>query len=216
MARYRNHIVWPFGRLPVLAALLSLAVTLNVAADTRQNEIYEYTNKHGGRVISNTIPPEAIRTGYKVLNKSTREVIRVVPPAPDPEVLRQQEAELAALNEKKARYEELAKRYSSENEIYAARDRRLAQVDANIAILRSNIGNISNHIESLMKKAAEIERAGREVPRQHLKTLEETREELRIAQSMLQEREREHNGIHQEYEEMVDLFRWGQTLFAKK
>lgn len=176
-----------------------------------QLKYYRYINNEGVKVISHIIPPEYAQKGYEVITH-TGKVLQVVPPAPDPEELKQQEIARAHERELMAEYEVLARRYSSINEIYAARDRRLAHLDANISILRSNIGNINNQVESLMKKAAEVERSGRDVPQQILQSLEETRAELRNTEEMLQARLDEHGIIHAEFEKQVDLFKRGKAL----
>lgn len=176
-----------------------------------QLKYYRYINKDGVKVISHTIPPEYAQKGYEVITH-TGKIIEVIPAAPDPEDLARVEAERAKERALQAEYEVLARRYSSVAEIYAARDRRLAHLDANIAILRSNIGNIGGQVENLMRKAAEVERSGRDVPAQILKNLEETRAELQVTEEMLQARLSEHTSIHAEYEKQVELFKRGRAL----
>jgi hypothetical protein len=180
-----------------------------------QIKYYRYLNNDGVKVISHTIPPEYAQKGYEVITH-TGKVLEVVSPAPDPEELKQQEITRAKERELMAEYQVLARRYSSISEIYAARDRRLAHLDASIAILRSNIGNISNQVDNLMKKAAEVERSGRDVPQQILQNIEETRAELRTTEEMLQARLDEHGVLHDEYEKQVELFKSGKALEESK
>lgn len=198
----------------VIAALVAslLAYSFGAAA---QIKYYRYINKDGVKVISHSIPPEYAQKGYEVITH-TGKVLEVVSAAPDPEELKQQEIARAKERELMAEYEVLARRYSSEKEIYAARDRRLAHLDANIAILRSNIGNINGQIETLMKRAAEVERSGRDVPQQILQSIETARAELRTTEEMLQARIDEHESINEEYEKQVDLFKRGKTLEDSK
>lgn len=194
--------------LPML--LMLWLGSLSHIADA-QMKYYRYINKDGVKVISHTIPPEYAQKGYEVITH-TGKVLEVVPAAPDPEELKQQEAERAKERELMAEYEVLARRYSSATEIYAARDRRLAHLDANIAILRSNIGNINGQVENLMRKAAEVERSGRDVPPQILQSLEETRAELGSTEETLRARLAEHEQIHDEYDKQVELFKRGKAL----
>ncbi len=199
------------------AALGGLAGSLLVCSldALSQMRYYRYVNTDGVKVISHIIPPEYAQKGYEVITH-TGKVLEVVPPAPDPEELKQLEIERAKERELMAEYQVLARRYSSVEEIYAARDRRLAHLDASIAILRSNIGNINGQIESLMKKAAEAERAGRDVPQHILQSLANARTELRTTEEMLQARLDEHDAIHDEYEQQVELFKRGKTLEESK
>jgi len=197
------------------AFLLLLGVVANSAPGAAQTKYYRYINKDGVKVISHIIPPEYSQKGYEIITH-TGKVLEVVPPAPDPEELKQLEAERAKERELMAEYEVLARRYSSIEEIYAARDRRLAHLDASIAILRSNIGNITGQRENLMKKAADAERSGRDVPAQILKNLEDVRAELRTTEEMLQSRMVEHESIQEEYEKQVALFKRGKALEESK
>jgi chromosome segregation ATPase len=199
----------------ILAVLWTLLAAGHSTESLAQLKYYRYLNKDGVKVISHTIPPEYAQKGYEVITH-TGKVIELVPAAPDPEDLARVEAERAKERALQAEYEVLARRYSSIAEIYSARDRRLAHLDANIAILRSNIGNIGGQEESLMRKAAEIERAGRDVPAPILKNLEEIRAELQVTKEMLQARLGEHTSIHAEYEQQVELFKRGRALEESK
>ena len=201
-------------RIIAIFALASFLFVCSTGA-LAQMKYYRYVNNDGVKVISHTIPPEYTQKGYEVITH-TGKVLQVVAPAPDPEELQQQETARAKERELMAEYEVLARRYSSIKEIYAARDRRLAHLDANIAILRSNIGNINGQVETLMKKAAEVERSGRDVPPQILQNIEETRAELRTTEEMLQARLDEHGIIHEEYEKQVELFKRGKALEESK
>lgn len=193
------------------ALLVLLCLSAISSPGFAERTFYRYFNKDGVRVISHTIPPEYAQKGYEIITH-TGKVLKVVPPAPDPEALKEQEAKRARERELMAEYEVLARRYSSIEEIYAARDRRLAHLDANISILRSNIGTINSQVENLMKRAAEVERSGRDVPLQVLQDLEEVRSELRTTEEMLQNRLVEHKSIQQEYEKQVELFKRGKAL----
>lgn len=197
------------------ALWLLLYLSTLSGAGWAQANLYRYIDKDGVKVISHTIPPEYSQNGYEIITH-TGKVLEVVPPAPDPVELKEQEAKRAQERELMAEYEVLARRYSSAEEIYAARDRRLARLDASIAILRSNIGNINNQHEHLMKKAAEIERSGRDVPLQMLQNLEEVRAERRTTEEMLRNRLVEHESIQQEYEKQVLLFKRGKELENSK
>lgn len=216
MAYKSNSFIKPKSALQttVIAALVAALLAYSSGA-AAQIKYYRYINKDGVKVISHSIPPEYAQKGYEVITH-TGKVLEVVSAAPDPEELKQQEIARAKERELMAEYEVLARRYSSEKEIYAARDRRLAHLDANIAILRSNIGNINSQIETLMKRAAEVERSGRDVPQQILQSIETTRAELRTTEEMLKARVDEHESINEEYEKQVDLFKRGKSLEESK
>lgn len=217
LATLRKTAAFGLGSHLLVGSYLLLGSYLLVCSADALSQIryYRYLNNDGVKVISHMIPPEYAQKGYEVITH-TGKVLEVVPPAPDPQELKQLEIERAKERELMEEYQVLARRYSSADEIYAARDRRLAHLDASIAILRSNIGNINGQIDSLMKKAAEIERSGRDVPQQTLQNIAEIRAELRIAEEMLEARMNEHEVIHEEYEKLVELFKLGKTLEESK
>lgn len=196
--------------LLLASAVCCMAYT---ASATAQGNYYRYVNDEGVRVMSHSIPPHYAQKGYEILTR-TGQVIKTVPPAPDPDELEEEKAKRAAEREMLAAYNVLARRYSGVEEIYAARDRRLAHLDATIAILRSNIGNLRGQIEDLMSKAADAERSGREVPKQILSNIEEIKAEQVTTESKLQARIEEHAGIYSEYEADVELFKKGRALEA--
>lgn len=196
--------------------LASAVIGLAYAASAwAQGNYYRYVNDEGVKVMSHSIPPHYAQKGYEVLTP-TGQVIKTVPPAPDPDELEEEKAERAAEREMLEAYGVLARRYSGVDEIYAARDRRLAHLDATIAILRSNIGNLQGQIEDLMSKAADAERSGREVPKQILSNIEEIKAEQATTESKLQARVDEHACIHSEYEADVELFNKGRALEAAR
>ena len=163
------------------------------------------------KVIASSIPPEFVAKGYEVLGHNGQ-VVRVVDPAPAPEDLARIEQERALMSQ----YEVLARRYSSEADILQARDRRLAHLTANIAILRGNIGNLNGQIDTLMSKAAQFEREGREVPAHIFKNIDELRLEIASTEDVLKSRIHEHDEIQEKFAEDVKLYESGRKLLENK
>src|SRR5690606_26774866 len=88
----------------------------------------------------------------------------VVPRSPTPsEAARRAEAEAAA--RKQAEADALLLRlYGTVKEAERARDRRLQEIDSIIKLKRGNQQAVENQIKEIEIKAANLERAGREVP----------------------------------------------------
>ena len=126
-------------------------------------EYYRYTDSQGRVVLSRQgVPTEYISKGYEVLNDGGR-VIRVVPPAPSLE-------ERKRLAEEKAKAKsdaQLLRIYSEPADVERARDRKLAELDGTISVAQSNLLSLRTQQANLQAKAAEFERAGRQVP-EHL------------------------------------------------
>jgi hypothetical protein len=126
-------------------------------------ESYRYKDNQGRVVLSRQgVPPEFISNGYEVLGVDGR-VLRTIPPAPSLE-------ERQRLAEEKAKAKsdvQLLRIYSEPADVDRARDRKLAELDGVIRVARSNLHSLRTQQANLQSKAAEFERAGRQVP-EHL------------------------------------------------
>lgn len=126
-------------------------------------EMYRYVDERGVTVIDRLgVPPEHVARGYEVLNEQGR-VIRVVPPAPSAE----ERQRLAEEKAKASSDAQLLRIYSEAGDVDRARDRKLAELDGAIRVAQSNLQSLRTQQGSLQSKAAEFERAGRQVP-EHL------------------------------------------------
>lgn len=136
-------------------------------------EMYRYIDERGVTVIDRLgVPPEHVARGYEVLNEQGR-VIRVVPPAPSAE-------ERQRLAEEKAKASsdvQLLRIYSEVGDVDRARDRKLAELDGAIRVAESNLQSLRTQQGSLQAKAAEFERAGRQVPEHLLVQIENLKTE---------------------------------------
>lgn len=123
-------------------------------------EMYRYVDDKGGIVIDRQgVPPEYIGKGYEVLNDQGR-VIRVVPPAPTAAEIQQRKADAARANSDA----QLLRLYTSVGDVDLARDRKLIELDALSSVTKGNLQALKNQQAALQARAADQERAGRQVP----------------------------------------------------
>lgn len=136
-------------------------------------ELYRYVDDKGVTVLSRQgVPPEFIGKGYEVLNDQGR-VVRVIPPAPTPE-------EYARMQAQKARASsdtQLLRLYASLDDVDRARERKLAELDGVIGVARGNLQSVRTQQANLQTKAADHERAGRQVPESLLAQINNLKEE---------------------------------------
>lgn len=136
-------------------------------------EMYRYIDERGVTVIDRLgVPPEHVARGYEVLNEQGR-VIRVVPPAPSAE----ERQRLAEEKAKASSDAQLLRIYSEVSDVDRARDRKLAELDGAIRVAESNLQSLRTQQGSLQAKAAEFERAGRQVPEHLLVQIENLKTE---------------------------------------
>ncbi|TBU75064.1 DUF4124 domain-containing protein [Pseudomonas daroniae] len=159
------------SKSPIMRRTLWLGLLLPLWAGA--SEMYRYTNAQGITVINRQgVPSEFIGKGYDVLNEQGR-VVRVVPPAPTPEEMKK----LLADRERAKSDVQLLRLYSSSEDVDRAQARKLAELDGLIGVATGNLQSARLQQANLQKQAADLERAGRQVPEQLLGQITSQRNE---------------------------------------
>ncbi|WP_111641608.1 hypothetical protein [Marinimicrobium alkaliphilum] len=191
--------------LLIVTAALMLSAPLQASEEIPRGALFRYVNDEGVQVISQSIPPQYVGSGYEILSRSGR-VIRVVPPAPtEEERAKMQSAERERL-EREERERELRRRYSSVADIEAASRRSVAELQGNLSILRGNLNSVRGQIERLETQAANQERSGREVNESVLTNLETLRREERDLERQIDQRRTDIEATRESYEEDIEFF----------
>jgi predicted RNase H-like nuclease (RuvC/YqgF family) len=178
----------------------ALAFTLGFSAQVAAN-MYRFTDENGQVVISSTIPQEATKRGYDILSNNGR-VIETIPPAPTEEEIAAREAEeqrqkeLAAQREKDR---ELLKRFSHPDQAVKAMHRKIQELEGLIRLKQGNISVISSQLDNEQSRAADMERAGREIP-------EATLEKIRRLGAQIRDLEQEIAAQSREIQELRKAF----------
>ncbi|WP_349343875.1 DUF4124 domain-containing protein [Marinobacter sp. MMG032] len=178
----------------------ALALALGFSAQVAAN-MYRYTDENGQIVISSTIPQEATKRGYDILSNNGR-VIETIPPAPTEEEIAAREAEKQRqkeIAEQREKDRALLKRFSHPDQAVKAMHRKIRELEGLIQLKRGNISVISSQLDSEQSRAANMERAGREIP-------EATLEKIRRLESQIRDIEREITSQTQEIEELRKAF----------
>lgn len=185
----------------IRSAVTASAMALLLATTAVQAGMYRYTDENGQVVISNTIPQDASRRGYDILNTNGR-VIETVDPAPTAEEIAEREA-AKHREEQAARQreldEKLLERFSHPDEAIRAMYRKIRELRGLSQLKRGNISVIENQLDTEQGRAAERERAGREIP-------EATLNKIRRLESNIREIEREINSQQEEIDEVKRQF----------
>ncbi len=164
------------GPVCCLLALGLLASNMSYAI-----EYYRYPDERGIMVInSQGVPPHLIGNGYEVLSEQGR-VVRVVPRAPTPEEYRKMQAD----EEQTKSDRQLMMLYTRVEDIDRARDRKVSDINGQISIARGNLLSVNSLKADLQGQAASQERAGRKVPAELLKQIEDvTVDQQRLQQQV--------------------------------
>jgi len=178
----------------------ALALALGLSAQATAN-MYRFTDENGQIVISSTIPQEATKRGYDILSNNGR-VIETIPPAPTEEEIAAREAEeqrQKELAEQREKDRELLKRFSHPDQAVKAMHRKIQELEGLIQLKRGNISVISSQLDNEQSRAADMERAGREIP-------EATLEKIRRLGAQIRDLEQEIAAQSREIQELRKAF----------
>ena len=187
--------------LLILIACGSLLLSDWVVAQnsTSSKVIYRYKNKDGVTVLDSKIPPEYVNDGYELLSLSGK-VLKVIKP-----VVQGAEGERLyrerVLREEREREDiQLRRSYSNVADIDAAKSRNLESLRGNIGILQANLTSARSRLKSYQSQAAAIERAGRQLPDDLLKNINNLVQEESDIQTQIQQREAEYKTVEQKFD----------------
>lgn len=183
---------------PVVAGVAAFGLLFAAGA---QATMYRYTDENGRLVISNTIPQEATKRGYDILSNNGR-VVETVAPAPTAKEIAAREAEKERQKQLEIQQEQdrlLLKRFSHPDQAVRAMHRKIRELEGIIQLKRGNISVISSQLDSEQSRAADMERAGRDIP-------ETTLEKIRRLEAQIRDIEREISAQRQDIGEMKKAY----------
>lgn len=163
-------------RLTLSAVLAVAVVSVSNAAD----KLYRYYNSEGVLVIDYQVPPQYVSKGYDILS-STGRLLERVPPYVSDTGDKTEKARAV----QRAEDNFLLRSYSSVEEIAEVRDRKLKSLQREIDNIERNIIDTQGQRRIQERKAADQQRAGREVSKSLLELMEGLREREEDAAMML-------------------------------
>ncbi|BFM13916.1 hypothetical protein R50073_00990 [Maricurvus nonylphenolicus] len=187
----------------VLGVCITLAPALSQAAE---RVLYRYVNEKGVKVMNHSIPPEYAQKGYEVVTPSGK-VIKVVPPAISREEAAKRNAQKAEADRLAEWDAKLTRRYSRVADIEAAKKRKLQELEGNITILEGNLRGLKSQVAQQQGRAADSERAGRQVPEAVINTIKALEEEVAITEFQISQRREEYNEIAARFDRDIERFR---------
>jgi hypothetical protein len=162
--------------------------------------VYRYKNKDGVTVMDSSIPPQYVNNGYEIMSLSGK-VLKVVAPVvqgAEGERLQQEKLQQA---ERERDDIQLRRSYSNVADIDAAKSRNLESLRGNISILQANLTSARTRLQSHQSQAAAIERAGRQLPEDLLKNINNLEQEEKDIQLQIQQREAEYKDVEKKFDE---------------
>lgn len=185
-------------------------ITLFLATSTTwAAQMYRYQSENGRTVMSNTLPADAAKRGYEILNSKGR-VIETVAPAPTEEEIAEQErreAERKKAEEAARKQQELDRQllrlYSHPDEAARAMNRKLEEMRSIIQLKRSNQATAESQIRQEQSRAADMERAGKTVPQSLLNKIQRLRGKVREVQDEIDSYKKELDQTMSEFRDKI-------------
>lgn len=176
-------------------------------------KLYKWVDEEGNVYFSDKKPPEHAKAAHSELDKQGMEVKRVEA-AKTPEEM-EKERELKRLRaeqerlikEQEAKDRVLLRTFRTEDDILMARNGKLAAIDVIIQVARSNIRRMKIKLGEMQNNAANLERQGKPFPKNLLKNIEGTRNQLKDGYRSIIKEEQKKEQIWEKYAQDVARFR---------
>jgi len=196
--------------IPLLASLL--------LAFGAEAGLYRWVDEDGNVHYTDIIPPSQIKKGHTELTEQGVR-IKTIPPAKTLEEI-QAEKELERLRvqqeqiieQQKAADRVLLQTFRSEDDIKMARDGKLSSIEVMLHVTKDNIRRQQEWLSRLRTEAANLERAGRPIPRQLSDSISSSERSIREAYGIIVDREEQKKAIRDRFERDLDRFRQLRNL----
>jgi hypothetical protein len=198
---------------PVLHALL-LSSLFSVA----HGDLYRWVDDDGNVHYTDKIPPAQIKKGRTEISEEGVRIREIPPAKTREEIERDQELERLRVQQEKLLEQQrsadrvLLRTFRSEEDVIVARDGKLASIDTMIKVSRNNIRRQQAWLGGLRVQAADLERAGKPVPKHLIDAIDKAERSIREAYSTIVERETQKNGIRERFAKDLTRFRQLQNL----
>ena len=164
--------------------VLFISILLACISQTAEAKLYKWVDENGDTQYSDKIPPSAIKKSHEQLDKQglvVNKKARAKTPEEVEEEQRVRKLQLETqrrMEKQRAKDRVLLSTYRSEDDIILARDGKLATYDAQIRITYNNIARLKDRLSYQKKRAASLERQGKNIPQQLQVGIDNTRKEI--------------------------------------
>lgn len=201
-------------RAAVLIGLgAAFAASLALAAGGTGRNQYKWRDAEGALHYSDSLPPEAVKFGYEVVNGQGL-VVKRVERAKTPEELAAAKAEAAkaaadrAIAEQRARDDQqLLSMYADEGALLKVHQQQLDAVDQEIKTAKFGLLSQEQSLADLLDRAAEAERTGKPLPALQTSHITTLRKQIEEQQATIARREQERTLTVRQLSAELDRYR---------
>jgi hypothetical protein len=176
--------------------------------------MYKWVDEHGETKFSDQVPPEESKYRRESLNKKAR-VVGVTEQAKTKE----QQAIASRLNALKKEQERIIAQQAANDKVLLSTYRNaedmeaslyatMQSLDAQKNVAQGNLKRIESQLETQQKKAAELERNGKKVPKIMLDEIKQTEAQLQVAYAEINKQIEKKNRAKAESEANIERFKF--------
>jgi chromosome segregation ATPase len=189
----------------------SIPLLLLLAASTvgAATVMYRFSNENGDPVYSYTLPSAQVKHGYQKIDARTGQVIESVAPQLAPEELAERLRMEQAMQECRDELERIYNLYGTERDIDHALEDTMTSLNNRITQLQANLQQAARELGRLQSQAADVERAGREMPPRLLRSIDRSRAQIEAFEGEVEQRQWEQDQARLRHRRELARFRDG-------
>ena len=191
-----------------LCTILALSIT-----PAQAGKLKKWIDENGQVQYGDSIPPRYAKKSIQTLNNEGV-VIKTRAAAKTPEQIAR-EKQLAALKASQERVRKAQARndrilldtFTNEDEMIMTRDGKVEAIEAIIRVTKGRIEKIRQRLSSQKQRAANMERAGKPVPKSITQKISESRAQIRQNLAYIEKRKQDQQAIKDKFEMDIKRFR---------
>jgi hypothetical protein len=206
---------------PYLALTLTLWTLMGLpSAGAHAAKLYKWVDDSGQIRYGDSIPPQYARKSNETLNGqgivvNHKEAAKTREQIAEEERIKNAEAEAERIRQEKAYQDRiLLDTFTNEDEMILTRDGKIEAIEAVIRITNGRTEKLKQRLAELKQAAANMERAGRPVPKQLKADIDESRQQMEQNHNYVENRKTEQQRIRQQFEADIKRFRELKTAAA--
>jgi hypothetical protein len=194
-----------------------IPLLLILATLPAQARLYKWVDEQGNVHYTDRVPPENAERERAELDKRGMTIDKTDAAKTPEEIAREKELEALRAEQKRVEAEQraldevLLRTFRSEDDIVMARDGKVASVDTLIDVTRGTIAKQQERLTEMQRQAADLERQGNPLPRQHIQDMEALRDVMEDSYASIVKNEQTRQAIIDKHDRDLKRFRQLKT-----
>ena len=199
--------------LPILLATLLAAAATNAAAQKSDHNRFKWRDANGNLHYGDSLPPEAARYGYEIVNPQGLVIKRVAREKTAAELAvakataAREKAERDAAEARARADEQLLANFPEEEDLLRAQRQRVEMLDQQVNAARISLRNQEQALAELLGNAADSERTGKALSSRESGQIAGMRKQVDAQRAMVERRETERRDAGTRFEQEVLRYR---------